>query len=146
MVVSKLFLANYLLESLASGEGHHLVDSSLEVVMDKFIIFVSPNCCNLIFGSKHFLRIGIKTMDSIMVLNTIMFSNSSMVIGPQNNKKIKYLFLKCLYTFHIVMWSVKKMQVIVIWRSIRLCLTMSNIWRYGQQWPAMCTTVNTIKC
>jgi hypothetical protein len=49
MTVSKQFFANYLLKSPANVKGHHLVGSSLEVVMDKFNILTSPNCRNLVF-------------------------------------------------------------------------------------------------
>ena len=44
MAASKRFLANYLLKTPASGENHHLGGSFLEVVMDKFNAFASPNC------------------------------------------------------------------------------------------------------
>jgi hypothetical protein len=36
MAASKQFLADYLLRSPTIEEGHHLVGSSLEVMMDKF--------------------------------------------------------------------------------------------------------------
>ena len=66
--VSKQFLANYLLKSPTIGEGHHLVGSSLKVVMDKFSPLTSPNCRNFVSGSKRFVRSGMETMDSIMTL------------------------------------------------------------------------------
>ena len=44
MAASKQFLADYLFKSPASGENHHLVGSFLEVVMDNFSTFTSPNC------------------------------------------------------------------------------------------------------
>ena len=34
--------------------------------MDKFNIFDSLNCCNFVLDSKHFVRSGMDTMDSIM--------------------------------------------------------------------------------
>lgn len=69
MVTSKQFLADYLLKSPASGEGHLLVGSSLEVLRDKFNTLASPNCRNFVLGSKHSLfifRSGMRTMESIM--------------------------------------------------------------------------------
>ena len=58
MAASKQILANYLLKSPDSGESHHLVDSSLEVVMDKFNTLASPNYRNFVSRSKHFSRNG----------------------------------------------------------------------------------------
>ena len=66
---NKQFLADYLLKFPTIGEGHYLVGLSLEVVMDKFSTFASPNCRIFIFGSKHFVRSEMGTMDSIMALN-----------------------------------------------------------------------------
>ena len=43
MATSKQSLAGYLLKSPVGGENHHLVGSSLEVVMDKFSTFAYPN-------------------------------------------------------------------------------------------------------
>ena len=54
MATNKQFPANYLLRSPASGEGHRLVGSSLEVVMDKFGTLVSPNCHNFVSELKYF--------------------------------------------------------------------------------------------
>jgi hypothetical protein len=68
LAASKQFLADYLLKSPANVEGHHLVGSSLEVVMNKFSTFASPNYHNFVSGSKRFLRSGMGTMDSIMAL------------------------------------------------------------------------------
>jgi hypothetical protein len=36
--------------------------------MDKVNTLASPNCHNFVSGSKHFLRSGMRTMDSIMTL------------------------------------------------------------------------------
>jgi hypothetical protein len=58
LAASKQFLADYLLKSPANVEDHHLVGSSLEVVMDKFSVLASPNCRNFVSGSKRFLRSG----------------------------------------------------------------------------------------
>ena len=44
MAASKQCLADYLLKSPANGQNHHLVGSSLEVVIDKFSTHASPNC------------------------------------------------------------------------------------------------------
>jgi hypothetical protein len=68
MAASKQFLADYLLKSPANVEGHHLVGSSLEVIMDKFSTLASPNYRNFVSGSKRFLRSEMRTMDSIMTL------------------------------------------------------------------------------
>ena len=68
MATSKTFIADYLLKSPSNGEGHYLVGSSMEVVMDKFSTLASPNCCNFVSGSKRFVRSGMGTMDSIMAL------------------------------------------------------------------------------
>ena len=65
---SKQLLADYLRKSPTIGEGHHLVGSSLEVVMDKYSTLASPNCCNFVFGSKRFVHSGMETMESIMAL------------------------------------------------------------------------------
>jgi hypothetical protein len=48
MAASKQFLADYLLKSPTNVEGHHLVGSFLEVVMDKFSTLVSLNCRNFV--------------------------------------------------------------------------------------------------
>ena len=56
MAASKQFLANYLLKSPASGESHHLVGSSLDVVMDKFNTLASPTYRNFVSRSKRFSR------------------------------------------------------------------------------------------
>ena len=48
MAASKQSLANYLLNSPTSDENHHLVGSSLEVVMDKLSTLASPNCRNFV--------------------------------------------------------------------------------------------------
>ena len=91
MVASKQFLANYLLKSPASGENHRLVGSSLEVVMDKFNTFASQNCRNLISRSKHFLRSGMGTMDSIMALKdqfAFKFVHGSRFLGQSKDKMV----------------------------------------------------------
>ena len=38
--------------------------------MDKFSTFAFPNCRNFVPGSKRFVRSGMRTMDSIMALNS----------------------------------------------------------------------------
>jgi enoyl-[acyl-carrier-protein] reductase (NADH) len=68
MAVSKQFLADYLLKSFANVKGHHLVGSSLEVVMDKFNILASSSCYNFVSRSKRFLRSEMRTMNSILAL------------------------------------------------------------------------------
>jgi hypothetical protein len=89
MAASKQFLADYLLKSPANVEGHHLVGSSLEVVMDKFSTLASPNCRNFVSGSKHFLRSGMGTMDSIMALKdhyAFKFVHGSRFPGQSEDK------------------------------------------------------------
>ena len=44
MATSKQFMVDYLLKSPASGENHQLVNSSLDVVTDKFSTLASSNC------------------------------------------------------------------------------------------------------
>jgi hypothetical protein len=55
MRASRQFLTSYLLKSPSNGEGHHLVGSSLDVVMNKFNILTFPNYCNFVSGFKHFV-------------------------------------------------------------------------------------------
>jgi hypothetical protein len=89
IAASKQFLADYLLKSPANVEGHYLVGSSLEVVMDKFNTLASPNCCNFVSGSKFFLRSGMRTMDSIMALkdhSAFKFVHGSRFPGQSNDK------------------------------------------------------------
>ena len=89
MAASKQILANYLLKSPPSGKNHHLVGSSLEVVMDKFNTLASPNCRHFVYGSKHFLRNGMGTMDSIMALTdhyAFKFVNGSRFPGQSKDK------------------------------------------------------------
>ena len=52
MATSKQFLANYVLKSPASDEGHYLVGLFLEVVMDKFKTLAFPNCHQFLYRSK----------------------------------------------------------------------------------------------
>ena len=85
MVSSKQFLTCYFLKSLVSGKCHHLVGSSLKVVMDKFNTLASPNYRNFVFGSKCFLCSRLKTME--WHSKTIMLSNSSMVLSSQGNQR-----------------------------------------------------------
>ena len=66
MAMRKRFLADYLLKSPSNGEGHHLVGSSLEIVMDKFSTLAFLNCRNFVSGSKRFVRSRMGTMGSIM--------------------------------------------------------------------------------
>ena len=96
---SKIFLADYLLKSPTVGEGHQLVGSSLEMVMDKFSLLASPNCCNFVSGSKRFVRSGMETMDSIMALKdhyTFKFVYGSWFPGQSKNK---VFFSRCAYIF-----------------------------------------------
>ena len=47
---------------------HLMYGASLEVVMDKFSTLASPNCRNFVAGSKHFIRSGMGSLESIMAL------------------------------------------------------------------------------
>lgn len=69
IVANKQLFANYLLKSPIPRMKNHLKEASLELVMDKFQILVSPNCRKFMVGSKRFIRSSIGTMDSIMALN-----------------------------------------------------------------------------
>ena len=89
MVASKQFLANYFLKSPTSGEGHHLVGSGLEVVMNKYDTFASSNYCNFLSGSKHFLHSRMGIMDSITVLkdqSAFKFVHGSRFPGQSKDK------------------------------------------------------------
>ena len=94
MAASKKFLAEYLLKYPSNGEGHHLVGSSLEIVMDKFNTLASPNCRNFVSGSKRFVCSGMSTMDSIMALKDHS-GFKYVVVDSQDNPKTKYLSSKC---------------------------------------------------
>jgi hypothetical protein len=89
MAANKQLLANYFFKSPANVEGHHLVGSSLEVVIDKSNTLASPNCRNFVSGSKHFLRSGMRTMDSIMALkdySAFKFVHGSRFPGQSKDK------------------------------------------------------------
>ena len=66
MTTNKYFLMDYLLKYFTIGEGHSLVDLSLELVMEKFSTLAFPNYRNFMFRSKNFVRSERGTMDSIM--------------------------------------------------------------------------------
>lgn len=55
---NKQFSSNYLLNFPSNGELHHLVDSSLDVDINKFNTLTFPNCCNFVSGSKQFVCSG----------------------------------------------------------------------------------------
>ena len=96
MAASKQFLADYLLKSPTSGEGHHLVGSSLDVVMDEFNTLTSSICCNFVSGSKHFLRSRMRIMDSIMAFKdhfAFKFVHGSRFPGQS---KDKMFFSRCM--------------------------------------------------
>ena len=95
MEANKKFLADYLLKSPSNGEGHHLVGSSLEVVMDKFNTFAFSNCCNFVSGLKCFVHSGMGMIDSNELLIIIWASCTSMIVDFRGNPKRKYLSLKC---------------------------------------------------
>lgn len=68
MAVSKKILADYLLKFPSNDEGHHLVGSSLMVIMDKFTTLGSPYCRNFVSNLKRFVCKRMDTVDRIMVL------------------------------------------------------------------------------
>ena len=147
MAASKQFLANYLLKSPASGESHHLVGSSLEVVMDKFNTLASPNYRNFVSRSKRFSRNRMWTMDSIMALkdhSAFKFVHGSWFPGQSKDKMFVFKMFVDLLGSGVEL--VKNMQVGGKWRIHVLCLIMSNVWKTGRQWLAICTTVDTVKC
>jgi hypothetical protein len=112
MAASKQFLADYLLKSLANVEGHHLVGSSLEVVMDKFSTLASSNYRNFVSGSKHFLRSGMGTMDSIMALkdhSAFKFVHGSRF--PRQSKDKMFVFKMSVDLPGTGVELVKRMQV-----------------------------------
>ena len=112
MTTNKNFMVNYLLKSLASGEGHHLVGLSLEVVTDKFNILASPNYRNFVFGSKRFLRGGKRTMDNIIAHkdhSTFKFIHDSRF--PRQSKDKMYVFNIYVDLSGGGVELVKKMQV-----------------------------------
>ena len=55
----------------------YLVGSSLEVVMNKYNTFATPNCGNFVYGSKRFVRSEMGTLDSIMALNLDAHPNNT---------------------------------------------------------------------
>jgi hypothetical protein len=112
MTANKQFLANYLLKSPANVEGHHLVGSSLEVVMDKFNTLASPNCRNFVYGSKRFLRSEMGTMDSIMALkdhSAFKFVHGSRFPGQSKDKVFVFKMFVDLLGSGVEL--VKRMQV-----------------------------------
>ena len=128
MAASKQFLADYLLKSSTSSKNHHLVGSSLEVVMDKFSTLASPNYRNFESGSKCFLRSGMETLDSIMALkdhSAFKFVHGSRI--PRHLKDIVFVFKMSVDLPGIGVELVKRMQVGGIWRIPGLCLTMLNV-------------------
>ena len=56
--------------------------------MDKFSVLASPNCRNFVLGSKHFIRSGMSTMDSIMALKD--HSGFKYVHGSRFPRQFKY--------------------------------------------------------
>ena len=128
MALSKQFLVDYLLKYSASGENHHLVGSSSEVVMDKFSTLASPNCRNFVSGSKYFLRCRMRNMDSIMALKdhfAFKFVHGSRFPGQSKDKV--FVFKMSVDLPSIGVELVKKMQIGGMWRIHGLCLTMSNV-------------------
>ena len=87
MATSRTYLTDYLLKSPSNGEGHNLAGSSLEAVLDKFSVLVTPNCRNFESGSRRFIRSGMGTMDSIMALKDhSCYVHGSRFPGQSNDK------------------------------------------------------------
>ena len=112
--------------AIVLGKGHHLIGSSLEVVMDKFSIFASPNFCNFVSGSKRFVRTGMGTMDSIMALkdhSTFKFVHGNWFPGQSKDKVFVFKMSIDLPSSGVEL--VKRMQVGGgTWITLGLCLTM----------------------
>jgi hypothetical protein len=81
MAASKQFLANYFLKSSANVEGHHLVGSSLEVVMVKSALLRSRIVITLYLDQSIFCAVDWKLWIVLWHLNTTLFPNSFMVVG-----------------------------------------------------------------
>ena len=112
VATSKQFLVEYLFTSPSNGERHHLANLTLEVVVNKFSIFSSPNCCNFILDLKHFVRSGMDTMDNIMVLK--YHSGFKYVHGskcPRHSKNKVYIFKMLVDLSESGVDFVKRMQV-----------------------------------
>lgn len=91
MATSRQFLKAYLFKSLASGKGHHLIGSTLKVIMDKFNILAFLNYRDFTSRSKRFFRSGMKTMDSIMALKdhyAFKFVHGGRFLGQSKEKNI----------------------------------------------------------
>ena len=98
MALSEQVLPHYLLKSLTNNaralylsmttyndEHHHLIGSSLEVVMDKFSVLAFPNCHDFMFYSKQFVLGWMGTMDKIMMLkvhSTSKYNPPSINVTP----------------------------------------------------------------
>ena len=80
--------------------------------MDKFNTLASPNCRNFVFGSKHFLRSGIGTIDSIMALkdhSAFKFVHGSRF--PRQSKDKVFILKMFVDLLSSSVELVKKMQV-----------------------------------
>ena len=104
MATSKKFLADYLLKSPSNGKGHHLANSPLTVVINKFSILASPNCCNFVSGSNRFVCNKMSMMDSIGCSIIIRASSTFMIVYFRGNPNTKYLSSKCQSIFQEVVW------------------------------------------
>ena len=82
-------MPDYLLKSPSNREGHHLACLSLDVVMDNFTTFASPNCRDFVSVSKHFVCNEMGTMDSIMALkghSSFKYVHGSRFLGHFKDK------------------------------------------------------------
>ena len=77
MTSSKQFSPHYLLQSPTNNERrHHLIGSSLEIVMDKFSALTFPNSHDFVFWSKRFV---LSWMGTRWCSKSIQLQNTSMV-------------------------------------------------------------------
>ena len=99
MAASKQFLANYLLKSPASGENHHLVGSSLEVVMDKSTL-LCPKIADCDSYRPDKVNSSIHSPNTRAICQSIKKSLSSAIHGVAHTTSI--LEIDCLaYEWHI---------------------------------------------
>lgn len=91
---------NILFKFPSNGEGYHLANSSLEVVMDKFSTLASPNCRNFILVSKSFAHSEMGCDKQYHApQRSFRASSTSIAIDSRGSPKIKYLSSKCQYIF-----------------------------------------------
>jgi hypothetical protein len=96
MASNKKILTDYRLKSPSNSKGHHLVGSSLEVVINKFSTLASLYCRNFVSGSRRFVRSGMSTMDSMMALKDhsgFKYVHGSRYLGQSKDKVFVFKIL-----------------------------------------------------